>query len=54
MEKIIDEINSRIRNFYYYGATREGMACYGDNCKCIVNITDEQALAYLREKKDNA
>ena len=53
MEMIIDEIASRIRNFYYYGATREGMSCSGDNCKCIVNITDEQALAYLREKKDN-
>ena len=53
MEMLIEEISSRIRNFYYYGATREGMACYGDNCKCIVNITDEQALAYLREKKDN-
>ena len=54
MEKLISEINSRIRNFYYYGATREGMACFGDDCKSIVNITDEQALAYLREKKDNA
>ena len=53
MEMIIDEINSRIRNFYYYGATREGMSCYGDNCKSIVNITDEQTLAYLREKKEN-
>ena len=53
MERIIDEINSRIRNFYYYGATRGGMSCVGDDCKCIVNITDEQALAYLREKKDN-
>ena len=50
---LIEEISSRIRNFYYYGATREGMACYGDDCKSIVNITDEQALAYLREKKDN-
>ena len=54
MERFIDEITSRIRNFYYYGATREGIICSGDNCKCIVNITDEQALAYLREKKDNA
>lgn len=53
MERLIDEINSRIRDFYYYGATREGMPCYGDDCKCIVNITDEQALAYLREKKEN-
>lgn len=50
---LIDEISSRIRNFYYYGATREGMSCYGDDCKSIVNITDEQALAYLREKKEN-
>ena len=54
MERLISEISSRIRNFYYYGATREGMICFGDECKCIVNITDEQALAYLREKKDNA
>ena len=54
MERLIDEINSRIRDFYYYGATCEGMPCYGDDCKSIVNITDEQALAYLREKKDNA
>ena len=54
MERIIDEITSRICNFYYYGATRNGMSCAGDDCKCIVNITDEQALAYLREKKDNA
>ena len=54
MERFIDEISYRIRDFYYYGATREGMVCYGDNCKCIVNITDEQALAYLCEKKDNA
>lgn len=54
MERLISEISSRIRNFYYYGATREGMACFGDDCKSIVNITDEQALAYLREKKDNA
>ena len=53
MERLIDEINSRIRDFYYYGATREGMPCYGDDCKSIVNITDEQALAYLREKKEN-
>ena len=53
MERLIDEISYRIRDFYYYGATREGMACYGDNCKSIVNITDEQALAYLREKKEN-
>lgn len=53
MERLIDEINSRIRNFYYYGATRSGMACSGSDCKSIVNITDEQALAYLREKKDN-
>ena len=54
MERLIDEISYRIRDFYYYGATREGMPCYGDDCKSIVNITDEQALAYLREKKDNA
>ena len=54
MEILIDEITSRIRNFYYYGATRGGMSCAGADCKCIVNITDEQALAYLREKKDNA
>ena len=54
MKRLIDEINSRIRDFYYYGATRNGMSCAGDDCKCIVNITDEQALAYLREKKDNA
>ena len=53
MEIIIDEINSRIRNFYYYGVTRNGMSCAGSDCKCIVNITDEQALAYLREKKEN-
>ena len=53
MERLIDEISSRIRNFYYYGATREGMACFGDDCKSIINITNEQALAYLREKKDN-
>ena len=53
MERLIDEISYRIRDFYYYGATREGMPCYGDDCKCIVNITDEQALAYLREKKEN-
>ena len=53
MERLIDEITSRICNFYYYGATRKGMSCAGDDCKCIVNITDEQALAYLREKKDN-
>ena len=52
MEMFIDEITSRICNFYYYGATRKGMSC--SDCKCIVNITDEQALAYLREKKDNA
>ena len=52
MERLIDEITSRICNFYYYGATRKGMSC--SDCKCIVNITDEQALAYLREKKDNA
>ena len=51
MERIIDEITSRICNFYYYGATRKGMSC--SDCKCIVNITNEQALAYLREKKDN-
>ena len=54
MEMLIDEINSRIRNFYYYGATREGMSCSSSDCKSIVNITDEQALAYLREKKENA
>lgn len=54
MERLIEEISSRIRNFYYYGATREGMSCPSSDCKCIVNITDEQALAYLREKKDNA
>ena len=54
MERLIDEINSRIRNFYYYGATRNGMSCAGDECKCIVNITDEQALDYLRDKKENA
>lgn len=54
MERLIDEITSRIRNFYYYGVTRNGMSCAGSDCKCIVNITDEQALAYLREKKDNA
>ena len=53
MERIIDEITCRICNFYYYGATRKGMSCACDDCKCIVNITDEQALAYLREKKDN-
>ena len=53
MERLIDEINSRIRDFYYYGATCEGMPCYGDDCKSIVNITNEQALAYLREKKEN-
>lgn len=53
MEMLIDEISSRIRNFYYYGATRNGMSCAGDDCKCIVNITNEQALAYLREKKEN-
>ena len=53
MERLIDEISYRIRDFYYYGATREGMPCYGDDCKSIVNITDEQALAYLREKKEN-
>ena len=53
MERIIDEINSRIRNFYYYGVSRNGMSCAGADCKCIVNITDEQALAYLREKKEN-
>ena len=53
MERIIDEITSRICNFYYYGVTRKGMSCASDDCKCIVNITDEQALAYLREKKDN-
>lgn len=53
MEMLIEEISSRIRNFYYYGATREGMSCAGSDCKCIVNITNEQALAYLREKKDN-
>ena len=53
MERIIDEITSRICNFYYYGVTRNGMSCVGSDCKCIVNITDEQALAYLREKKDN-
>ena len=45
MKRLIDEINSRIRNFYYYGATRGGMSCAGDDCKSIVNITDEQALA---------
>ena len=54
MERIIDEITSRICNFYYYGATRKGMSCACDDCKCIVNITDEQALAYLREKRGNA
>lgn len=54
MERLIDEITSRICNFYYYGVTRNGMSCAGSDCKCIVNITDEQALAYLREKKDNA
>ena len=54
MERIIDEITCRICNFYYYGAIRKGMSCASDDCKCIVNITDEQALAYLREKKDNA
>lgn len=54
MERLIDEINSRIRNFYYYGVSRNGMSCAGADCKCIVNITDEQALAYLRDKKDNA
>ena len=53
MERLINEIDSRIRNFYYYGATREGMACFGDECKSIINITNEQALAYLREKKEN-
>ena len=53
MENLINEISSRIRDFYYYGATREGMICYGDNCKTIVNITDEQALSYLRDKMDN-
>ena len=53
MERIIDEITFRICNFYYYGATRKGMSCAGSDCKCIVNIIDEQALAYLREKKDN-
>ena len=53
MERIIDEITCRICNFYYYGVTRKGMSCACDDCKCIVNITNEQALAYLREKKDN-
>ena len=53
MERLINEIDSRIRNFYYYGATREGMSWADDSCKCIVNITNEQALAYLREKKNN-
>ena len=53
MERLIDEMNSRGRDVYYYGATREGMSCAGSDCKCIVNITNEQALAYLREKKDN-
>ena len=53
MERLIDEISYRICNFYYYGATRKGMSCASDDCKCIVNITNEQALAYLREKKDN-
>ena len=53
MERLIDEITSRICNFYYYGVTRNGMSCAGSDCKCIVNITDEQALAYLREKKEN-
>ena len=53
MERFINEIDSRIRNFYYYGASREGMGWYDDDCKCIVNITNEQALAYLREKKNN-
>ena len=45
MKRLIDEINSRIRDFYYYGAIRNGMSCAGDDCKSIVNITDEQALA---------
>ena len=53
MERLINEIDSRIRNFYYYGATRNGMSLFDDDCKCIVNITNEQALAYLREKKNN-
>ena len=53
MESLINEIDSRIRNFYYYGASREGMSWTNDGCKCIVNITNEQALAYLREKKNN-
>ena len=53
MERLINEIDSRIRNFYYYGATRECMSWTDDGCKCIVNITNEQSLAYLREKKNN-
>ena len=40
MESLINEIDSRIRNFYYYGASREGMSLADDGCKCIVNITN--------------
>ena len=54
MEGLINEIDSRLRSFYYYGASREGLSCGDSGCKCIVNITNEQVLAYLRDKKNNA
>lgn len=53
MEGLINEIDSRLRSFYYYGASREGMGCADSGCKGIVNITNEQVLAYLRDKKNN-